>query len=384
MAEYVNGINPEILKWAREHLGFSEQEAAKTLNKNASFITKCESGDCALTYIQLETLADKYKRPVAIFFFPEPPDEPDIAKDLALRSSDLKKLKPTTLYLFRQAYSRQYSLMELNHETNPSEKKIFRDLHIQLRDSPFKLAKQTRTYLNIDIDEQKAWKNPTVALENWRECIEANGIFIFKDAFKDDSVDGFCLVHEEFPVVYLNNSKHPVRQIFSLFHELAHLLLGRNGITSGINPPRGKIETFCNQFAAEFLVPPEDFEEYLKYTDYNDDTIENLASKYNVSRPVILLKFVNKGILTYENYLKKVKGWEALYELHQEEESDDDSQRGNFYNTRAVYLGYRYMELVFEKYHQGNCSIEELADHLDVKVSNLAGLENRLLRKAVS
>lgn len=383
MTEYVNGINPEILKWARERSGFTLEAAAKTLNKEASFIEECESGNCALTYVQLESLADKYKRAVAIFFFPQPPDEPDITKDLALQSTDLKKLKPTTLYLFRQAYSRQYSLMELNHYTNPSKKKLFRDLHTQLSDSPPQLAKQTRSYLNIDIDQQKAWKNPTEALENWRECIEVNGIYIFKDAFKDDNVDGFCLAHEVFPIVYLNNSKHPVRQIFSLFHELAHLFLGKNGITGGFNPSRGKIETFCNQFAAEFLVPSEHFEYYFKYTDFDDNTIEELANRYNVSRPVILLKFVNKGILTYEYYLKKVKGWEALYDLHEEQDSVDDSAGGNYYNTQAIYLGYRYMGLAFEKYHQGMCTIEELADHLDVKVSNLAGLENRLFRKAV-
>ena len=56
-----------------------------------------------------------------------------------------------------------------------------------------------------------------------------------------------------------------------------------------------------------------------------------------------------------------------------------DSGGGNYYNTRAVYLGYRFLELAFSRYHQGECSIEELAGHLDVKVKNLPGLEDRLL-----
>lgn len=33
------------------------------------------------------------------------------------------------------------------------------------------------------------------------------------------------------------------------------------------------------------------------------------------------------------------------------------------------------MELAFSRYHQGGCSIEELAGHLNVKVKNLPGLE---------
>ncbi len=384
MAEYVDGINPEILKWARERSGYSLEAAAKTLSKDISFINECESGNLALTYAQLETLADKYKRPVAIFFFPEPPEEENIAENLALRSSDVDQLEPRIHILLRQAYARQLSLMELSLGKNPSENQIFRDFHAQLNDSPLELAKQTRVYLNISVDQQTNWKNSTEALENWRECIQEKGIFIFKDAFKDNSVDGFCLVHDVFPVIYLNNSRPAVRQIFTLFHELAHLLLGKNGITRDINPIGEKIETFCNQFAAEFLVPSDDLESHLKFPDYDDDTVEKLASIYKVSRPVILLKLVNKGILTNEIYLQKIKGWTALYESHREQRTGDESPGGgSYYNTQTAYLGPRYMELAFSKFYQGQCTIEQLSEHLNVKVKNLFGLEDCLLRKAV-
>ena len=57
---------------------------------------------------------------------------------------------------------------------------------------------------------------------------------------------------------------------------------------------------------------------------------------------------------------------------------------GNYYNTRAVCLGYRFMELAFSKYHQGQCSIEELAEHLNVKIKNLPELEDCLSRKATN
>ncbi len=384
MAEYVDGINPEILKWARERSGYSLDAAAKTLSKDISFINECESGNLALTYAQLETLADKYKRPVAIFFFPEPPEEDNIAENLALRSSDVDQLEPRIHILLRQAYARQLSLMELSMGKNPSENQIFRDFHAQLNDSPLELAKQTRVYLNISVDQQTNWKNSTIALETWRECIQEKGIFIFKEAFKNNSVDGFCLVHDVFPVIYLNNSRPVVRQIFTLFHELAHLLLGKNGITRDINPTGEKIETFCNQFAAEFLVPSDDLESHLKFPDYDDNTVEKLASIYKVSRPVILLKLVNKGILTNEIYLQKIKGWTALYESHREQKTRDESPGGgNYYNTQTEYLGPRYMELAFSKFYQGQCTIEQLSEHLNVKVKNLSGLEDCLFRKAV-
>ena len=388
MPEYIQGINPTIIKWARERSGYTLQEVAKSLNRDVATISNWESGAAAPTYIQLEKLADKYKRPVAMFFFPEPPHETDFVGQLALRSSEIEKLDPSIRILLRQARARQLSLMELNMGVNPVEMKIFRDLHPQINDSVTELAQQTRSYLGISVETQAGWSSTKEALENWREQIEEKSIFVFKDAFRDDSVDGFCLIHEQFPVIYLNNSRSSVRQIFSLFHELAHLLLGENGITRGINPVGEQIEVFCNQFAAEFLVPSGDLETRLNFPIYDDDAIdsaiEELAGYYKVSRPVILLRLVNRGILTQNRYRQRASQWTEEYESRLEGRvRGESSGGGNYYNTHAVYLGYKFMELAFSRYHQGQCSIEELADHLSIKVKNLPRLENCLLRKII-
>ena len=389
MAEYIQGINPNIIKWARERSGYTLQEVAKSFNRDVTAISDWESGAAAPTYAQLEKLADKYKRPVAMFFFPEPPQEPDFVEQLALRSSEIEQLAPSIRILLRQARARQLSLMELNMGANPVEMKIFRDLHSQLDSSPTELAQQTRAYLDISVETQADWSSAKEALENWRESVEEKGIFVFKDAFRDDSVDGFCLVHEQFPVIYLNNSRPAVRQIFSLFHELAHLLLGENGITQGINPVGEQIEVFCNQFAAEFLVPPGDLETHLDFPPYDngeiDNTIGELANYYKVSRPVILLKLVNRGVFTFDDYWQKTEQWTEEYESRIERRvGGESSGGGNYYNTHAVYLGYRFIELAFSRYYQGHCSMEELADHLNVKAKNLHGLEDCLLRNIVA
>ncbi len=392
MAEYVNGINPEILKWARERSGYSVEAAAKALNKTETFISECESGDCSLTYVQLEKLADKYKRPVAIFFLPDPPEEPELEEKLALRSADVKKLNPRTLFLFRQAHSRQFSLMELNNGKNPSENLIFRDIqlfgsHISLnKQNAIELAQRCRNYLDISVEMQSDWTNGKTALENWRDNIEEKGIFVFKDAFKDDLVDGFCLMHEEFPVIYLNNSRPSVRQIFTLFHELGHILVSKNGITPDmtgtIKRKLPDLESFCNQFASEFLVPTKDFKKRFNYSEYNDEAIQKLAGYYKVSRHVILLKLIKIGILSQELYNQKVRNWAGQYEnFKRNEGSSKETGGGDYYNTHISYLGHKYTKLAFDKYHQELCTIEKLADHLNVKVKNLENLESRLLRK---
>ena len=385
MAEYMKGINPDIIKWARERSGYSLQDIAKLFNKNTATISDWESGEKAPTYPQLEKLADKCKRPIALFFFPEVPQEPDLVNQLALRSSEIEKLSPNIRLLLRHAAARQISLMELNMGVNPAETKIFRDLHAQLDDSITDLARRAREYLDISVETQTSWDDSTIALEIWRDRIEEKGVFVFKDAFQDEFVDGFSLVHDQFPVIYLNNSRPHTRQIFSLFHELAHLLLRRNGITRGVKIGGEKIEHFCNRFAGEFLVPSSDLEARLDFSEYDDAAIEKLASHYNVSRPVILLRLINQSLLKPSDFKQKTKKWQEAHESKLEKAAESKkSGGGDYYNTCAVYLGYRFLELAFGKYHQGECSIEELAEHLNVKVKDLPGLEDRLSKRGSS
>ena len=194
----------------------------------------------------------------------------------------------------------------------------------------------------------------------------------------------FALSTNSFPLSTCNNSRSSARQIFSLFHELAHLLLGKNGVTRGISLVGEQIEVFCNQFAAEFLVPSSNLEPLLNYPVYNDTVIEELARYYQVSRPVILLRLVEQGIFTQDDYEKKITQWNEEYGSRSSRRTGDESPGGeNYYNTRAVYLGYRFLELAFSRHHQGQCSIEELADHLNIKVKNLSRLEDCLLRKII-
>ena len=69
-------VNPDVLRWARDSMRLSLEEVAGRMNKRVSDIEAWERGDESPTYIQLERLAyDIYKRPVALFFFPDVPDE---------------------------------------------------------------------------------------------------------------------------------------------------------------------------------------------------------------------------------------------------------------------------------------------------------------------
>lgn len=389
MAEFVAGINPNILKWARERAGFSLEEVANACKKDIETIQSWESGNNAPTYIQLEKLAYQlYKRPIALFFFPAPPEESDEKKEFrTLPDFEIENLSSDTLYALRQAKAMQLSLKELNAGKNPAERKIYREISISFRDDLISTTEQVREYLAINLEDQIAWKNHDIALKAWRDNIEEKGIFIFKRSFKQTDISGFCLIDEEFPLIYLNNSTSKARQIFSIFHELAHILLQTNGITksdtSYINALKGEareIEIFCNQFAAEFLVPSKDFDRNLERNIFDDQFIADLASRYKVSREVILRKLLDRSLISKIDYERKAKKWIREYE----EFKDRKKSGGDYYATQASYLGENYLKLVFGKYYQGQCSLEQVADYLNMKVQNIPNLEQFLLGKALS
>lgn len=387
MANYAIGVNPIILKWAREIGGFSIDEVAKSLSIKSIVIYEWENGNAVPTYNQLERLAyTLYKRPLALFFFPTPPEEIQPKQSFrTLPEPEINNLIPDTRFAIRQALSIQIAIREIALGETFSKKVIFHDIHLNSNDSVETVAGEIRKYLNISLSNQVKWKTIEQALETWRNIIQDNGIFIFKRSFKQNDISGFCLNAPDFPVIYLNNSTTKSRQIFSIFHELAHILLGTSGITKRINTYLSAlsiedkaVEIFCNQFAAEFLVPSNDFDSHIEdISDISEDTVEKLADRYKVSREVILRKFLDRNIISSSYYESKVTQWWEEYLSKRKGKKTG----GDYYATQASYLGDKFLNLTFSKYYQGKFTVEQLADYLGVKVTNISGLEQLALRK---
>jgi len=388
MTEHTVGIQPSVLKWAREKAGYSLNQVSHAMGKDPSLIKAWEAGTDTPTYVQLEKLAYQlYKRPIAIFFFPEPPSEPDLKKSFrTLPDSELEAWSADTRYALRQALATQIALLELNDGVNRSRKQIFREIKLGSNSNVVRVVDLVREYLGVSLEKQIEWHSDDEALKSWREQIEEAGIFVFKRSFKQKSISGFCLAHEEFPLIYLNNSQPKTRQIFTLFHELAHILFHINGVTKqddeyiGFLPDKEKrIEQLCNRFASEFLVPASDLEERLRSIKGVDEgTVSVLANRYKVSREMILRKLLDRGVIKKEYYKAKAAQWTQQYL-----DSRSQSQGGDYYATQATYLGKKYLSLVLGKYYQGRLTIEQVADYLGVKSKSVAGLEEVYINTAV-
>lgn len=388
--EPVSGIQPAVMRWARQTIGLSVDDVADKLNRTPTEIAAWESGEMTPSYSQLEKLAYQvYKRPLAVFFLPAPPEE--ITPDRQFRTlpdSDMQNLAPDSYLQIRHAHAYKLALSELFDGKSPSDRCIWKDVRLSRQADIPKQAQAIREYLGISLHNQVGWKDDDSALKQWRKAIENVGVFVFKSSFKQKEISGFCLYDDVFPVIYLNNSTTKTRQIFSLFHELIHLLLGINGISKldsryvdYLPQTEKKIEQFCNAITAELLIPLSDFLQQTQrltgnLEDLPDEVFSVLANRYCVSREAVLRRFLDLRRVTKSFYEKKAQAWLA--------QKKAGKGGGDWYSTHSTYLSRRFALEVIGRHYRQQLSLERAADLLGISPKNFAGIEQRIMQGAAS
>lgn len=376
MSEKMTSINPKILIWCRETSGVTQEEAS--LKFGSDKIRNWENGEDFPTYNQLQQLCDFYRKPVAICFFPEPPIYKNLSSSFRTIPSVIEKniLSRNIINLLDNARVMQLNLYELNYAVN-----VRYDLFSSINfDTDIKLlSHQLRRVFGAELSEQKRIKKSSDHFEYWREKFADIGIYVFKDAFGNDDISGFCLYDDIFPVIYINNSLSFTRQTFTLFHELCHIIRK----TSGIDMINDKfyhayldnsdlaIEKTCNAFAGIFLVPDDDFNILIAHKKPTEEFVHTLALTYGVSREVILRKFLNAQLITLDEYTERSANYTADYYRFQNTSKDNRENKGNYYNKIASYKGKQYTELVFKEYYSSQITLAQAAQYMDMKIPSI-------------
>jgi len=371
-------ITPAVITWAREREGLSLDD----LRGAFANIEAWENGEGGPTYPQLGRLSERLKVPVAAFFFPEPPALPPISESFrTLPQAEFDQIPPRVQRLLRKARAFQLNLQELLDGRNPSNRQIIHQLRIGADESVTDLARRVRDFLGVSFAVQTSWRTVDEALSAWREVLFEVGIFVFKDSFGEDDYSGFCLYDDEFPVIYVNNNGSKTRQIFTLFHELAHLLFHTSGVDSvrdafiaGLPGESARIEVLCNHFSAEFLLPVDLFNQEMQGRQADRQTAEEMAARYNVSREVIYRRLLDRGAIDRAEYTAAVQHWNA--------QRGPRGSGGDWYRTQLAYLGRGYVSLALSQFHQNRITETQLGEFLNTKPRKLATLETYFVEGA--
>ena len=363
-------IEPEVLKWARESIGLKLQSAAQKIKVSEDILNNWEGGKGKPTLKHAERMAFIYNRPLAAFLLSAPPKEPPPLPDFRTKKLEEKKpLIPKTLLAIRKARRLQISAIELHKELgypiSPfSEKATSNEI-------PEVVAEKVRTRIVPKNFNVLSFENSDEAFEGWKKILEDNGVLVFQVSIPQHEIKGFSLIEGELPAIVVNKTDEINSKIFSLFHELSHIILEVGGICDMYEDAHSPAtEKFCNHFAGSFLVPAV---KLLRHPlviqnrdtfDWSNKNLKALADEFKVSREVILRRLL---ILN--------KTTSSFYGKWREENAKDYKPFGKGGKNPAKISiqerGKKYVGMVFDAYGQSKINVLDVADYLGVKINQI-------------
>lgn len=379
-------INATLLVWARESIGLSLDDAAAKLKLPSVRLAAWETGESRPSIAQLRKLAGIYKRPLAVFFLPEPPRGFQALRDFRrLPTPAAGQWSPDLHAAIRRAHFQRDASIELYRllgEEPPKRAEL--DASPADRDA---YALAIRGQLGIDLDEQLSWRDPRRALASWIRALEESGVLVLQAQHVTlAEMRGFSISNTELPVIMLNGADAPRARIFTALHEYAHVLLNDSGVCDLHD--RGSsddLELVCNEIAAAVLLPRGPFlaERVLSRRPLKGRWAENqlvaLAEAYSVSREVVLRRLLTFGLTTWDFVNEKQDEYQAAYAAARERTSSGGPSP---YVLKIRDLGRPYVELTLEAFDRNEITAADVSGYLEVKINNLPKLEDQLRRSS--
>ena len=289
-----------VLKWARLFRGLSEEDAAEKLGITVTDLLAYERDEKPKqpSVTTFEEFASKYRLPQATLFLPSPPETPGKPKDF--RSVGGERANDFS-FDFNVACSNVRGLLfQMERLATEDEDFVPPDLPIvNFNEDPSAAGERERKRLNIPVDDQFSWDQGE-AFRRWRVHLEKQGVLVFQQKFPLKDGRGFSLYDSKSTPTIVVNKDEPTdtAKAFTVWHEYCHLLLRQPGVSDLGNHP---VESFCNKFAAAFLMPSEALRRLLptwpnKPVNWNDSDISRWARKLKVSRRALALRLVHLGL----------------------------------------------------------------------------------------
>jgi len=360
-------VQPRLLHWACERAGFGLDELAEKIPQLPAW----ESGERKPTLKQLEKFAHTVHAPVGYLFLQEPPVEQVPIPDFrTIGNAYLDHPSPDlldTIYICqqRQEWYRDYA-RSMGEETCPFVGAANVGQNVQT------VAESIRQALGFDVAARRRMRTWEEALRQFTDQADELGVLIMVNGvvgsnnhrkLDPDEFRGFALADGLAPLVFINGSDTKSAQMFTLAHELAHIWLGETGL-SDVEPvcsPSNRVEIWCNQVAAEVLVPLRSIREEYQTGEPLTDELARLARCFKVSTLVILRRIHDAGHLTQDEL------WAAYRAELERLRAIPKGSGGNFYWTQAARVSKRFVAAAVSSALEGRTGFTEAFRMLGVK-----------------
>ncbi len=196
------------------------------------------------------------------------------------------------------------------------------------------------------------------------QTIEARlGVDVLVESFSTEDFAGASITDWSFPFILVNQHQATTRAVFTLAHELAHVLSRQGAIlTLDVNlTARTNWERFANAFAASFLMPEARVSEIVETQGRTVAALATMLVEFGVSFESLVYRLHNLGFINAagRNQLR-ARGWTGVLN-----DLDDDQRRKALLDSMGTRVEQRppglLTDRVFRGYQQGVISVRPLA-----------------------
>ncbi len=383
-------MTSEILKWARESARISVEDAAKKVSVSPERYLTWEDGNDFPTIRQAKILAKSYRRPFSLFFLPEIPKDFQPLQDYRRDSS--KKLDTASIFIIRDVQEKQNWISELFEEIG--EDKLPFVGKYTINDNPEVVAKNILETLKISPSNYQ--KTP---IYEWIDKAETAGIFITRTSYLHsrlvldrDLIQGFAIADKFAPFVFVNSKNWNAPQLFTIVHELAHIWIAKSGISNEIDidfsaKPKSKfhpVELFCNQVAANALMPREIITQLGSETFESNNKIFKEAKELGISSFALLVRALNLNLISQSKY-KVLKEdaqdeFENFLEREKIKKEKQKERKGgpDPYLLRLNKNSRLFTRIVMDSFNNGSLSPSIASNLLNTQINNFQKFEKLL------
>lgn len=296
-------VKPQMFRWAYERARLDPEDLTHRFPK----LREWEDGTAQPTLRQLEEFAHATHAPVGFLFLAEPPVEPAPIPDFrTLSQREPARPSPDLLDTVYACQQRQDWYRDFARSVGEEPLAFVGSL--RRTTTAARAAATIRETLKFDLarqrssaDWQEAFRRFCEAAENAGVLVMVNGVVGTNNRRKLDPEEfrGFAIADDLAPLVFVNGADTKAAQMFTLAHELAHVWLGETALSDVALPstPSQPVEQWCNQVAAELLVPLAELRHAHRPKAALEDEITRLGREFKVSTLVVLRRLKDLGAL---------------------------------------------------------------------------------------
>jgi Zn-dependent peptidase ImmA (M78 family) len=353
-------VKPELLRWAQERSGRSNDELAHRFKNFPLW----ENGQKMPTLKQLEAFATATYTPIGYLFLAKPPEESLPIPDFRIfQNQDVSHPSPNLLETIYIMQRRQAWLHDRLIECQAEPLDFVGSA--QITDDPLAIGREMRRIIGFSdgwAAKVRTWQE---AVNELRRAIEQLGIMavingvVANNTHRRLDVDefrGFVLCDDYAPLIFVNGADSKSAQMFTLAHELAHIWLGHEGVSGfkGLFPAGADVETFCDKAAAEFLVPAQELKAYWKNVKHEAKPFEAIAANFKVSPIVAGRRVMDLNLVDRKAFFDFYNAY-----IKEERKRRKRADGGDFSNTQNTRIGKTFARQVIYAAKEGRITFKE-------------------------